>query len=330
MDSRSNSRRGFTLVELLVVIAIIGILVSLLLPAVQAAREAGRRTQCQNNIRQLGLAIHTYHDAMLALPPSGIRPQNLSYFDTSFPGQQVSWIVLILNQIEQGNIHNQFDFHTSVFQQPTDPQATRIKTLLCPSAYRHSLFVHPTLTRGKAFSKGNYAAYVSPFHVENQNRYQGALIDGAKHSFASLSDGTSNVLMLAEILAIPNERDPRGAWALPWVGSTQLAFDMHSLRNEGYVPHPRSVGSTQPPNNQGPNVDTIYDCPNPSGAQIAKMPCVTNPGYLSAAPRSRHVGGVNVVFSDGHVGFITDGIDEVTMALLVCCNDDIFVDASGY
>src|SRR5437868_6068188 len=106
---RVRRRSGFTLIELLVVIAIIGVLISLLLPAVQKVREAANRTQCLNNMKQIGLALHNYHDTYRRFPPSldsGIRPYRLS------PGNQGyasywSWLALILPFIEQDNLWNQ-------------------------------------------------------------------------------------------------------------------------------------------------------------------------------------------------------------------------------
>src|SRR5213592_4898400 len=101
----TERRRGFTLVELLVVIAIIGILIALLLPAVQAAREAGRRTQCSNNLRQLGLAVHTYHDTWNQLPPQNNNP--------NWGGWQYnwSWITLILPFMEGSATYNQINWN---------------------------------------------------------------------------------------------------------------------------------------------------------------------------------------------------------------------------
>src|SRR5271169_2774298 len=96
---RSRSPRGFTLIELLVVIAIIGVLVALLLPAVQAAREAARRTQCRNNLHQIGIALHNYHDAFLMFPPGWIGVTNLQ-LDVN-GGSGLAWSSLILPQIEQ-------------------------------------------------------------------------------------------------------------------------------------------------------------------------------------------------------------------------------------
>ena len=321
-----SSRLGFTLIELLVVIAIIGILVSLLLPAVQAAREAGRRIQCQNQIKQLGLAVINYHDTFQQLPASGIVEPSSTYYDPA-TGLQFSWLVLILPQLEQGPLHDQFDFRLTVFQQVRQPQATSIATLLCPSdGAQQRTFVHPTLTQGIRFAKGNYAAYVSPYHVELQNRFPGVLV-GQHQRLASITDGTSNTIVAAEILTRGHEQDQRGAWALPWNGSSQIAFDTHDRRNPvdfreaGY--EPVDLGAAQTPNRQLTWGDRLYDCPDPVGALLEKLPCSLGApaDFLSSATRSRHPGGVNVVFADGHVGFLPDTVDVLAMAYLISIHD---------
>jgi len=329
-------RSGFTLVELLVVIAIIGILVSILLPAVQAAREAARRLQCQNNIKQLGLAIQNYHDIFRALPASGIVSPSATYYQPR-TGQQFSWIVLILKQIEQGNLHDQFDFTQSVFQQSADPQATFVPTLSCPSdSAKNSVFVHAALTNGKRFAKGNYAAYVSPYHVELQNRFPGVLVGNKHHRLASITDGTSNSIVVSEVLTRPFDDDQRGAWALPWTGSSQIALDMHDavspvqFGSNGYKPI--DLGSAQTPNMQVSWGDRLYSCTDPVGALILKTPCSVGAytDFLSAAPRSRHPGGVNSVFADGHVAFVPNTVDMFALAYLVSIDDGTPISVSDH
>ncbi len=340
-------RAGFTLVELLVVIAIIGILVALLLPAVQAAREAARRLQCQNNVKQLGLAIHNYNDIFRVLPSSGIvgPTQNCIDPQVSEPGcfapatgKMFSWVTLILPQLEQSALHDQFDFRASVLNQSQEPQSRKLPTLLCPSdSARDRIYQDAALTNNKQFAKGNYAAFVSPYHVENQTRFPGALVGMVEHRLARFLDGTSNTVMISEVLTRAHPRDQRGAWALPWTGSTQLALDLH------HMPHPYSyrggsggftadpayltLGGLQMPNNRGAG-DTLYWCPAAEGVQARreKVPCLEfSPTaasyYLSAAPRSRHPGGVDVVYADGHVGFLSETVDGLNLAHLISIDD---------
>jgi len=133
---KQNSNSGFTLVELLVVIAIIGILIGMLLPAVQSVREAARRTQCLNNLRQVGLATISFHDANDAFPPARTTTSNqvLPIFMRSGPD---SWFVRILPFIEQNNIYKEWDLTDQYDNQPEVAVSTPISTFLCPS--RHSI-----------------------------------------------------------------------------------------------------------------------------------------------------------------------------------------------
>ncbi len=327
---RSTKRHGFTLVELLVVIAIIGILVSLLLPAVQAAREAGRRMSCVNNVKQLALAAQNYHDTMRTLPSSGISTKTV-IFDPQ-AGKNYSWAVLMLPYIEQDALHASFDFNVDVFNQPNEPQEQHLPTLMCPSdSANNRFFTHPTLTNGKQFAKANYAAFVSPHHTELQNRFSGALNALRPMRLARITDGTSNTFIFSEVLTRDQDDDQRGAWALPWTGSSQLAFDLHntlpfSLSGGGYQADLAFLGLTQTPNNIGGATDAVYDCVNPADALRLKMPChtvtfSTSTTTFSAAPRSRHPGGVTVAMVDGSVKFAPNEIDELVMAHLISIDD---------
>jgi prepilin-type N-terminal cleavage/methylation domain-containing protein/prepilin-type processing-associated H-X9-DG protein len=339
-------RRGaFTLVELLVVIAIIAILVALLMPAIQAAREAARRAQCLNNIRQIALAIINYEGAHTVFPRAGVVDSassdyclNPRYCFDARSGKMFSWVVQILPQLEEVSLYQQFDLQRSVLDQPNEPQAAQLEILLCPSDVgRGQYFEHRALTQGKRFGKGNYAAYVSPFHVENNPAFPGALIGNRDQSSKHVTDGLSKTVLLAEIRIRQREHDQRGAWALPWTGSSLLAFDMHSSvpPTEKFRHSSASFGLTQRPNNQGPNMDMLYYCREVADAQLVGMPCGnwqahTDSDFQSAAPRSQHPGGVNVVFLDGRARFLEDNVDELVMAYTVSINDnqDVQIDVA--
>jgi prepilin-type N-terminal cleavage/methylation domain-containing protein/prepilin-type processing-associated H-X9-DG protein len=336
-SNRPPCRSGFTLVELLVVIAIIGVVVSLLLPAVQAAREAARRIQCQNHLKQMALAVTNYADTLRVYPASAIVDTTQRKYDPK-SGTMLSWMVLILPYAEQGNLHQQFDFGASALAQSSaEPQAAQPAVFLCPSDQAKGRFLQDgRLTAGKRVGKGNYAAWVSPYHVEFQARFRAALTSHRPHTHGVFSgEGTSATLMLSEVLTRNRPQDERGAWAIGWNGASQLAFDLHDagkveLAGAGYNPDVTHLGSSQPPNNQGPNLDVLYECVAPAEAQLQRMPCNTweesgSLDYFSSAPRSRHPGGVNVAYVDGHVSFLPDQVDQVTMAFLISIEDGMAV-----
>ncbi len=355
---------AFTLVELLVVIAIIGVLVALLLPAVQAAREAGRRVACQNNIRQVALAVGNYNSAKGGFPRSGDigPPTDITFSGLSQSemdprtGRMHSWVTAILPYLEENAIYDRFHLSRSVLDQPENPQATVLAPFVCPSddSGGGRIFRHPTLTGGKAFGKGNYAAYVSPTHVDLQHLQPGALVANRNNRLRHIRDGLTNTLLLAEIRTRDDELDQRGAWALPWNGSSVLAFDMHSTNlydKASFIYEPASpivlnglpLNTQQPPNNQASenpfgisaNFDMLYHC-DEQASQLDGMPCATFTDgsteyhWLSAAPRSRHHGGVFVSFMDGRVGFLLDEVDLELMARMIAIEDRRTLDFEKY
>lgn len=333
---------GFTLVELLVVIAIIGALIALLLPAVQSARESARRLQCSNNIKQTALAVLGYESARGELPAAGTFDpsetsmkfqSNGAYHRVDLrSGTNRSWVVSILPYMEQQQLAAQFDPALHVAANPSAPQGAQVPTLLCPSDQGYNRYYAFRGIDGSdaavPFAKANYAAYTGPFHADDY--YSPGAIRLFGQPLRRIVDGASQTMALAEIRTREHEFDQRGAWALPWTAASLLSMDAHPTWYEDSTPNqnqmypefefsPRSLGFTQVPNAK--TQDVLYECPDLAGEQLERMPCTDSPGYLSAAPRSNHPGGVNSAFVDGSVHFLSDDIYEPLMAHLICIAD---------
>lgn len=342
-------RTGFTLVELLVSIAIIAILIALLLPAVQQARESARRIQCVNHLKQIALAAHGYTDTHGLLPPSGIvETKTFSYNGTDYPvfdqqsGKMFSWAMLLLPFVEETNLYNQFDQSRTALDQPREPQENSVPVYLCPSdSARGRFYSDATTTHGKRFAKGNYAAYGSPMHTDLQLIYPGALISTGQ-KLSRITDGLSKTICFTEVRTLDDERDERGVWTLPWNGSTLLALDMHHNTGVGgyfnqYIPSSTYTYQAQMPNTAGPNEDVLLNCPPDMlvDAQLQRMPCIKWAwslglfGYISAAPRSNHPAGINASYLDGHVDFVRDDIDPFLFTYQVDIRDGQESDYGG-
>ncbi len=193
-------RSAFTMVELLVVIAIIGILIGLLLPAVQSVREASRRMQCQNNLHQIGIAFHNYHAAFRKFPPGGIevRPETPR-------GKQLAWSAFILPFLEATATYAQVDFNYA-FDHPVNQEAaaTTIETYLCPSTSRIS-----TLIRGRGAT--DYGGIYGERIVSTNNPPRGVMIHDQAIRFRDIIDGTMRTLMISEDAGFPD-----GQWINAW------------------------------------------------------------------------------------------------------------------
>ncbi|MEW4563652.1 DUF1559 domain-containing protein [Bremerella sp. JC770] len=289
-------RRGFTLVELLVVIAIIGVLIALLLPAVQQAREAARRLQCRNNIKQLALAIHTYHDSHLVFPSGNLTTE------TQYPpksasdpeGTMAPWTVLILPFLEQGNLHSQFDFKspfTSHISQTT-PNSTVQKT-------PNTAFQCPSFSRAANEElKNNYFGVMGGVDVNNSPprwalsgsvNYRvfdnGLLFQNSKISFRDVVDGSSNTLLVGESI---DQKTAYGSGSPTHHGWAQGART-HNATN-GYL---NNVAATENPINRAEDMLA-------SGWH--------DHAVWQSTFGSKHPGGCMFAFADGSVPFVSENI----------------------
>ncbi len=200
MKKLSLSRTGFTLVELLVVIAIIGILIALLLPAVQAAREAARRSQCSNNLKQIGLALQNYHDTYKTFPPEAVFGKASTAVPK--PAYHHTWCTAILPFMEQQPLYDSVDFTQRAWGQAI--VSTVVPAFLCPSddgygtnpSETHNLAVtHYVASEGYHWWPG---AAVPGFSFAPSADYQGVFAGGQATKMAKITDGTSNTILVAE------------------------------------------------------------------------------------------------------------------------------------
>lgn len=325
-EKTAHFRRAFTLVELLVVIAIIGILVALLLPAIQAARESARRSQCQNNVKQLGLALLNYHDTNKEFPPSvrlATKQENVPETATI---HQPNWVVSVLPFFEEQSLFDSFDSTVPV----SDPKnrtarGTTLVAMLCPTDpfNRQSLFAGRNATEGDNWARGNYGANgalgfltvtgTNPAGGRNTAFWKNPQTRGVMGMNISLSipkvtDGTSQTILIGELRSGVSEFDPRGTWALGAAGASSLWG--HGTDN--------AIG----PNPCIPGGDGIFGCGRIKGSVGGEaallqecMPCDDVAGQ--GAVRSMHVGGAFVGFVDGSVHFVSDFIDKGTQWNLV-------------
>jgi prepilin-type N-terminal cleavage/methylation domain-containing protein len=312
MDAPRKSRQAFTLIELLVVIAIIAILIALLLPAVQQAREAARRSQCKNNLKQLGLAMHNYHDVTGLLPIASMTARNTSCNTGTNNGQSgYVWLRYIMPYIDQANLYNSwnedkyYQDNTTQTNGMTNVQIMRttIPGLLCPSdpPFRAwgplggILNYNYAVNLGNLFwGTGNYSG--TPAVTFSGGSFYGSTSDtGTAYALRDILDGTSNTLMISELKGGKVSNDIRGLiWYQQFVGFNAFTGPNSTI--------PDYIGSW---------------C---TSAANAVMPCVSAAPAGAAntymASRSQHVGGVQSVFCDGAVRFISENIDINTWRAL--------------
>jgi len=313
MSSIARTRSGFTLIELLVVIAIIAILIALLLPAVQQAREAARRSQCKNNLKQIGVAMHNYHDT------HSVFPYSYRTLDQT-PGQppagstkcRDTWFHRILPFIEQSSLYHQYESITSNFVNSAPfhaVAAVHIPSLVCPS---NDEFGGAGANIPNGF-QGTYGVCLSG-SVKDGSPTTGATTTRngtgmfyleSRISMANLTDGSSNTLMASEGIGRPmDSAGAHGDLGQYWGGAGWGA--------EGFT-------AAEPPNTSLP--DRPHSCKSTS---LSVAPCQgtsSTRGLQYNFARSYHTGGVHVLLADGSVRFASNNINAQTFRDLGDRND---------
>jgi prepilin-type N-terminal cleavage/methylation domain-containing protein/prepilin-type processing-associated H-X9-DG protein len=348
--TRCRARSGFTLIELLVVIAIIAVLIALLLPAVQQAREAARRTQCKNNLKQLGLALHNFHDTYNRFP-AGCMP-DLTGGNTD-PGQAAtvgvaaawgsSWKVHILPYIDQAPIYSAWQFtgssgYTNGNNMSTSVPLVHGRTIpayRCPSSslpdkYPSSwngaaimMYTTYTGTSGSAANSGSMNVNpVNQFSSGNAGWVSGngTLYPNSRTNMKDMTDGTTNVIIVHE--ESDHQRDATGV---------KITGSFGAITSQG--PHGWTMGCTSdsrvPPLFAAGSDNRSFNCSTvrwPINTKNLANNCgngVCDNTGTNIPINSTHTGGAHVLLGDGSVKFLSDNMDLTTLLKLASANDGL-------
>jgi prepilin-type N-terminal cleavage/methylation domain-containing protein/prepilin-type processing-associated H-X9-DG protein len=328
-------RRGFTLIELLVVIAVIVILMALLLPAVQAVREAARRMQCINNLKQIALAALNFHDVNQGLP-AGVVPAPVNG----------SPLAMILPYLEQGAMYAQFNLSVDLSSSAANSTArdNNVSAFLCPSdpssgAYAEFYSAGSAGAMGRSNYYGNLGAHGWVLDAQGSqtkdSRLTGIFATSSSTRMADIGDGTSNTLLFAEI--------KRGAFPLHdgndmTVVPPNLWGTGSPATNTNNLSPPAACNTPTPPTinyigleyQRGHLITALYNhtlTPNSKGLDCIALPTLDQ-GHKAA--RSCHPGGVNVARADGSVRFVKESISlPAWKALGTRCGGEV-IDGSSY
>jgi prepilin-type N-terminal cleavage/methylation domain-containing protein/prepilin-type processing-associated H-X9-DG protein len=312
MSKPKLPRRGFTLIELLVVIAIIAVLIALLLPAVQSAREAARRIQCVNNLKQLALASHNYHDVNLCFPSGGFKMRSEEINGPCAGNHQSSYYIALLSFFEQSPVANAWNFSVpyQTYENSTVTQ-TGLSAIWCPSdpaaseimgQFRATYSVAPNQydmryhsykgCAGTFFAVSRYTSPGCTAAIDPVNDFgpRKAAATGVIHLYSStpigaITDGTSNTMLIGE--SAFSLLDPNGRWDWNWWTSGNNA-DTLGCTLWPINPQKKIQGDPVNTNTYGVNVGLLYQ-----------------------AFSSRHPGGINAAFADGSVKFLKDTIQTM-------------------
>lgn len=312
-----RKKTGFTLVELLVVIAIIGILVALLMPAIQASREAARRTECVNNMKQAALALHNYHDTYRKFPGIG-RSSSRAY----------SILAKSLPFAEQKQLQDLIDFEQPIYTgghssssrsiHPANQEATRtfVKMFRCPSDGQKDLFDQwdCDAASGQAYRGSNYVVCTGSGRGSSwdlRRETDGLFYYNSAKAFRDVLDGTSNALLLSETLLGNGVRSgPRPAKpheAVAWIGHARHTNpNVAALANGPVWAWQGYRGFAWISAKSYSTTFNSYDPPNPMHPDVCQI------AYGWFAARSFHPGGVNACLVDGSVEFVSNDVDRMT------------------
>ncbi len=297
MKVRSR-RSAFTLIELLVVIAIIAVLIGLLLPAVQKVREAASRSQCQNNLKQIGIAVHSYHDSEGYLPVSAGAGYN---YNPNSPNSW-SWMARILPYMEQGNLYKACGIPSSTIFGAGTNAAARVKTYLCPS---DTAYNDPART--DEANIGTTYPYGSPPATVGLTNYKGVCgSNWAWGTYTNTVNGNNNGLDAGNGIFYRSDGAP-GTGGHGRIKLTSIRDGTNSTFMVGEDIPAMNVHCDWPFFNHATGTCSIP----PNSAMLAGQPGFNNPADWGNVYsfRSRHANGLQFAFADGHVGFISQTID---------------------
>jgi len=298
-------RSGFTLIELLVVIAIIAILIALLLPAVQQAREAARRTQCRNNMKQIGLALHNYHDNYQRFPADAIWVFQPGA--ASLP-RHFTWIAAILPYFDQGPLYNQINFSLPLLGQTTSGgktiESTMLPGMLCPSDAGFQLGA----PHGLAYT--SYAASQGYDWWRRDDEHAGLFSLQRSVNIAAITDGTSNTVAVGEACSAGFEGSDNGGAGRLRTGANRV-FRASLLAAQAHNVTLNAIGITSNPDGTSASAsDLVWWRPAPYAYAPSYMSFRgMNSEWTSAG--STHEGGAHFLMADGSVRFFSENIQSV-------------------
>jgi prepilin-type N-terminal cleavage/methylation domain-containing protein/prepilin-type processing-associated H-X9-DG protein len=327
-------RLAFTLIELLVVIAIIAILIGLLLPAVQKVREAAARATCQNNLKQIGLACHNYHDTHNGMPPAWLYEPPAP--PTRPTGVAVGWGLVLLPYLEQDPLYRQYDQNVVMFNNPNAPLIlTQLKVYQCPSTPNPNRVcevpIPPNVLPGVpgGIFRGGVNDYVVTTGIRNWCIFMGTPCDPPDHgrrwgalqpwsntpaavaalraqrwNLITITDGTSNTIMISELAGTPDVYN--------------RARQRITLTSPPPLDRSYGAGWANPYSGEHWLSGSRVDGSSPDTAAGSSGPCLINcSNYNGRGLYSFHTGGVNAVMADGSVRFIRETVPTRLLAFAI-------------